>query len=262
MNRQFDVAAHYDIMAELDRDVHDNQELSLADVEHALALMRTVPRSVFLPCFGTGRHIQPLLDAGVQRIVGVDLSPVCVEKAQRFLQPGCNVHLEVADLLTWKTDETFDAVLLLGNSYGDIIDRTLNAEMTRQMLLPLKVGGAFVMDYVGRNYEGMCHAGQACSWPVVLNGQQATDTRTPSFDPNTRVMTISVTVSSPGATIWEGKYQKLVLGQEDVKGLFVQQGVSMTPYGMAKINHPFHQKQFGGFGMLAAADWWIGRKTS
>lgn len=262
MTRQFDVASHYDVMAELDRDVHDNEELSCADVEHALAMMRAVPRSVFLPCFGTGRHIQLLLDAGVQRIVGVDLSPVCVEKAQRNLQPGHNVHLEVANLLEWQTDEVFDAVLLLGNSFGDIIDPLLNAELTCQMLLPLKQGGAFVMDYVGRNYERMCHARQACTWPVVLNGHQAQDVRIPSFDVNTRVMTISVTVSSLGATLWEGNYQKLVLGQEDVKDLFAKLGVSMTPYGMAKVEHPYHQFQFGGFGMLAAADWWIGRKTS
>src|SRR3989344_8008209 len=119
---QFDIPKHYDLMVELDRDVHDDLELSRSEVELALRLIGGVPRSVFLPCFGTGRHIKPLLDAGVERIVGVDVSNASVAKARESLNGDARVELIVADLIRWNPKEQFNAVLLLGNSFGDLLD--------------------------------------------------------------------------------------------------------------------------------------------
>src|SRR3989344_4308206 len=112
---QFNIAGHYDVMAELDADVHDDALLSRTEVALALRLIGDAPRSVFLACFGTGRHIAALLAAGVKRIVGVDLSPKCVAKARRQWAGDQRVELHVGDLATWRTRERFDVCILLGN---------------------------------------------------------------------------------------------------------------------------------------------------
>ena len=64
MTQQFAVADHYDVMRQLDADVHDDHALSTTEADLALNLIGALPSTVFLPCFGTGRHIHRLLARG------------------------------------------------------------------------------------------------------------------------------------------------------------------------------------------------------
>ncbi len=258
---QFDIARHYDIMEQLDRDIHDNRALADAEVDTVLRLIGRVPKSVFLPCFGTGRHIASLLNRGVQRIVGVDLSPKCVEKARRAHHDDPRVELHVGDLATWNSDERFGASVLLGNSFGDIVDPDLLARVTYGMVRPVSHTGVFVMDYIGEGYLDRCHTQSTTRWEAELNGRPVFDDRTARFDDHSGVMSIDVRVTdqSTGKLAWEGTYQKAILNRGQVQTHFRRAGIFMESEGLATGVNTYYQGHTGELGMIARSTWWVGR---
>lgn len=260
---QFQIGAHYDVMADLDRDVHDDRELAEAEVDTAIRLIGSVPECMFLPCFGTGRHIAPLLARGVRRIVGVDLSPRCVDKALRSHQHDRRVELHVGDLIGWRTDEPFDASILLGNSFGDIIDPTLLRCVTRGMLAPLTTNGVFLMDYIGEAYLDRCRAGKPVRWEAELHGEPVFDDRTPRYDPIMHVMSIDVraTNRTTGARVWTGQYQKLILSDATLIRHFSELRFTAERLGHATELNSYYADHTGELGMIARSTWWSARRT-
>jgi hypothetical protein len=249
-------------MAELDKDVHDNTRLSESEVAAAIGLLGSVPHSVFLPCFGTGRHIAPLLALGVKRIVGVDLSPACVEKAKRIHGRDFRVSLHIGDLGSWRSHERFDACILLGNSFGDIVNTRVLERVTLGMVEPVISDGAFLMDYIGEGYLDRC--GTTTRWESNLGDTLVFDDRTPRYDPRTGVMSIDVRAASAedGDLIWSGCYQKIVLSQDAVREHFARVGVEIAPLGLATTLNSYYLDHEGNLGMIARSTWWIGRSMS
>lgn len=261
---QFDISRHYDTMEQLDADVHDDRELSGSEADLAVMLVKAVPKSVFLPCFGTGRHIERLLARGVERIVGVDMSPKCVEKARRQFSSDHRVELIVGDLRTWRSDERFEAVILLGNSFGDIVDAEVLGQVTEGMVAPLANDGTFVMDYIGSNFCDRARAQKSSTWDAVLNGVSVNDTRTPRFDEETSIMSIDVvaTPKAGGEPLWRGCYQKLILSNEQLVEHFARRGVNMRARGRAvELNHDYYSSHGGELGMIARSTWWTGQRA-
>jgi SAM-dependent methyltransferase len=258
--RQFNIQRHYDVMAQLDQDVHGDELLAASEVNVALRLIDSVPRRVFLPCCGTGRHVAALLAAGVQQIVGVDLSPVCVAKGQARWSSDPRVSFYATDVREYRFCEQFDAMLLLGNSFGDIIDHQLAREVTAAMVAPVRPHGQVVMDYIGEHYAH--RYGQTTIWEAVLDGCPVWDHRCPEYDPLTGVMTIRVWVKekASGRLQWKGYYQKMVLSNEEIVRHFTLSGVVLQPHGLATSLNPYYQKQEGELGMIANSTWWAGRK--
>ena len=260
---QFAIADHYDMMEQLDQDVHHDDELSRSEVQTAFRLMGHVPNSVFLPCFGTGRHIPFLIERGVRRIVGVDLSPKCVAKAQRLFGHLPGVQLIVGDLAQWQTTENFNATLLLGHSFADCIDEQMLTRISLGMTKPIKTGGKFLMDYIGRNYLDWCATKTTSIWNAEINGQPVKDSRTPTFDPASGVMTISVRATSVEneSLVWEGFYQKRILSRIQIQNHFTHCGIDIRLEGHASdLNYCYYHKHNGELGMIGQSDWWVGTK--
>ncbi len=264
MTTQFPIADHYDVMEQLDRDVHEDEELSRSEVIAAIHLIGSVPESVFLPCFGTGRHIPFLLEQGVKRIVGVDLSPACVQKAKRLYSHLQGVRLQVGDLSTWRTQQQFDAAILLGNSFADCIDPQTLLKVTRGMTAPVKIGGKFVMDYIGENYLDRCGSKEASVWDAVMYGRPVKDIRIPRYERKSGVMTIDVVATSATQSdemVWKGHYQKLVLDHTQISQHFFTTGMLMQFAGTAReVNAVYYCDHPGELGMIARSDWWLGKK--
>ncbi len=263
--KQFNIASHYDIMEQLDRDVHEDTKLSRSEVFTAINLIHKVPNSLFLPCFGTGRHIPSLVELGVKRIVGVDMSPKCVSKAKKLFGSLPGVELFVGDLRAWKTDEKFDAAILLGNSFADCIDPEILFQVTQGMTAPLRNGGLFLMDYIGQNYLSRCRLREPSVWDAELFGCPVIDTRTPRYNALENVMTISVEAKKrqkPTQIVWNGYYQKLILSDEQVQKHFAEAGVSINNLGKAdKLNTNYYKNHVGSLGMIGQSNWWVGKKT-
>lgn len=260
---QFNIASHYDVMVQLDRDVHDDHDLAQSEVETAIDLIGHVPHRVFLPCFGTGRHIAALLARGVERIVGVDLSPKCVEKARDRFGDDPRVVLHVGDLTRWRTGERFGASILLGNSFGDIIDPDLLQRVTHGMVDPLAHDGTFLMDYIGRGYLDRCLEGKPVRWQARLHDIPVFDNRTPRYDSVSHVMSIDVRAShqTTGELIWIGGYQKAILTDAEVREHFRRVGIEMTSIGSATDLNSYYANHTGELGMIARSTWWVGRRS-
>jgi hypothetical protein len=211
-----------------------------------------------LPCVGMGRHVKPLLDAGVRHIVGVDLSPSSVEVARNLWQGDDRVRFEVADLTIWCTSETFDAAFLLGNSFGDIIDEGMAGRFTVGITASVRPGGRVVMDYIGEAY--LDRMGHPTVWDAVFNGRQVADYRTTCYDWHTRIMTIEISVQVGDEIVWSGVYQKKIIPDADLECRFSQCGVSIQRHGTARDLSPYHAARTD-LGMLAASAWWRGTKS-
>lgn len=263
---QFDIPAHYNVMAELDRDVHDDLALSATEANLTLRLIGDVPRRMFMPCCGTGRHIVPFRQHDVRRIVGVDLSPRCLTKAAEFawLDLGRAVHLARGDLATWRTREEFDAAVCLGNSFGDIVDPEILAQVTVGMVHPVRQGGVVIFDYIGKDFLDQCREGRTNEWDATLCGRPVRDRRTPRFDQATRIMTIDVVVTAAdnGTVLWTGFYQKRVLSDTELVDHFASAGVRLERMGLAsELNRDYYGHHAGNLGMIARSTWWRGVKT-
>lgn len=262
---QFDLRRHYDIMAALDADVHRDAELSEAEASAALTLIGDVPRRTFLPGCGTGRHIRHLLASGVSKILGVDLSERCLAKARDDFGEDRRVALYCEDLRVWRTDESCDALVMLGNSFGDLVDLEETRRMVRQMVAQLKGRAVIIMDYIGTGFLRRCEEQSAGRWPINYQGRACTDTRYPWYDPKKRIMTIevSLTDNSTGQHLWRGHYQKLVLDEGQVRALWRDCRVRLEPVGLATripVLADHYAARRGDLGMLNASTWWRGVK--
>lgn len=262
---QFDLRRHYDIMAALDADVHRDAELSAAEARAALTIIGDVPKRMFLPCCGTGRHIRPLLAFGVSKILGVDLSEKCLDKARDDFDQDRRVALYCEDLRAWSADEPCNALIMLGNSFGDLVDLGETRRMVRQMVAQLKGGAAIIMDYIGTGFLRRCEEQSATRWPIRYQGRACTDTRIPWYDPKRRIMTIEVSVTDDlnGQYLWRGHYQKLVLDEGQVRALFRDCGVRIEPVGVATripVIRDYYASFRGERGMLGVSTWWRGIK--
>ena len=265
---QFDIASHYDVMEQLDRDIHDNQKLSASEAALAIKLSRRylgrMPESVFLPCFGTGRHIPFLLKAGVKQIVGIDLSPACVAKAREQLGPDHRVTLLEGDLLGLDTKSlgcSFDATILLGNSFGDCTDRGKLLKLTTAMMAPLKPLSVLIMDYIGESYLERCQNRTISEWEATLYGKSVKDRRRPRYDWKNQVMSIDIEVvdkADPNMVIWTGSYQKSVLSPEDLKTHFRCAGLYLERLQKASKLNRYVRRNQNQLGMIGQSDWWVG----
>ena len=260
---QFDIARHYDIMVQLDEGVHEDDALSRAEVACTLQLLRPVPQVLFLPCFGTGRHIPAFLDAGVEHIIGVDLSDACVAKARRLFGGDSRVELHVGDLCEWRTDVSCDAAVLLGNSFADITDLALLEQVTTGMVAPLKQGGQFVMDFIATGYLECCEKRRYFTWDAILDGEPVWDVRHPVYDPETGIMTIFVVAIGKRhkRVLWTGTYQKRVMDHAQISAHFAATGVFVSPMGTAaNLLHDHYGSCRADMGMLQRSTWFYGAK--
>lgn len=263
--QQFDISSHYDLMGELDRDVHDNRALSTSEAQLAMTLATQrrggrPPKTVFLPCVGTGRHIGPLLDLGVELVVGADLSPACLDKARTAFRRDGRVKLMKADLCRWQPERSFDAVFLLGNSYGDLIELPSLMNFTSNITGAMADDGVFVMDYIGTNDLERAYARQSATWDAVLNGRPVKDKRTPRFDADTGIMTIDVEVTDvdSGKVVATSAYQKRIFDDPSLTNVFETnaRGLTLVREGLAHELNPYYQSHSGELGMIARSAWW------
>jgi 2-polyprenyl-3-methyl-5-hydroxy-6-metoxy-1,4-benzoquinol methylase len=103
------------------RDIYERYVLTM---EHA---RRYDIRSVLDVGCGSGRYELGLVDAGVQRVVGVDFSPTMIKLAnaytERLREHGSDIEFICTDFSDFNRTERFDLVLAMG--VFDYIDRPL-----------------------------------------------------------------------------------------------------------------------------------------
>lgn len=92
------------------RDIAERFVLTMAHVQ------RIAPECVADIGCGSGRYIAAMAQAGVKRIVGLDLSAEMLELARQHTVRLTNTQIELvqSDYLDWKPSEQFDLIVAMG----------------------------------------------------------------------------------------------------------------------------------------------------
>lgn len=100
---------------------------------------------------GDGWHAQLLAERGL-RVVGLDSSEPMIRRATELAeQNGVRVRWMLGDVRQRVVDETFDAVVCLGTSFG-YDDEPTNRKMMHAMRDLVRVGGRLALHVVNRDY--------------------------------------------------------------------------------------------------------------
>jgi len=116
-----------------------------------LARQLPLPRHVRVldVCCGTGRHAAVLADRGYD-VTGIDINRGALARAREAI--GTRASFLEHDLRRIEQlDGSFDAVLLLWQSFGQFDDAT-NLDVLRQIARKLAPGGRFILDIYHRGF--------------------------------------------------------------------------------------------------------------
>lgn len=102
-----------------------------------------------IPC-GTGRHSSLLAEAGY-KVLGIDISPKCIEIAQK--NSLANLSYQVGNMQDLsKHKNQFDCTLNLFSSFGYFSTDKENEQVLEEMISTLKPGGKIVLNLINRNW--------------------------------------------------------------------------------------------------------------
>lgn len=102
-----------------------------------------------IPC-GTGRHSFLLAEAGYN-VLGLDISPSCIEIAQKNILKNLSYQIGNMQDLSNQKDQ-FDCTLNLFSSFGYFETDKENEQVLEEMISTLKPGGKLVLNLINRNW--------------------------------------------------------------------------------------------------------------
>ena len=117
-------------------------------------------------CCGQGRHTVELARRGFTRIRGVDQSEYLIDAAQQAAQAAdVDVPFDRADARRLPfDDDTFDVVLLLGNSFGYFDMAQDDHAVLEEVQRVLKPGGRVLLDLTDGDYTRKRFAPRSWEW--------------------------------------------------------------------------------------------------
>jgi D-alanine-D-alanine ligase len=138
-----------------DGDVVENTELTRREVDFFLNLIPLARNAHILDvCCGQGRHALELARRGFTNIAGIDRSAFLLQEARsRAKARGLRVRFLQGDARAIPLpNESFDAALVLGNSFGYFDRSTEDEAMLREIRRLLRAGGKLLLDVSDGNH--------------------------------------------------------------------------------------------------------------
>ena len=144
-----------------DGDVVDDQSITRREVDLFSEVLKLPPEERILDlCCGQGRHSLELARRGFKQVEGLDRSHCLIQKARRTAQKeGLHVRFREGDArkLPYPAD-TFDAVLILGNSFGYFETVKDDLRVLTEVFRVLKPWGKLLVDvtdgeHVRQNFQ-------------------------------------------------------------------------------------------------------------
>lgn len=137
------------IYLKTDGDVVDDQNITVKEVDSFSEFLRLSPEDNILDlCCGQGRHSLELARRGVNNLEGLDRSRRLIQKAKaQEKKEGLNVKFREGDArkLPYLPD-TFDVVMLLGNSFGYFETVQDDMRVLKEIFKVLKPWGRLLID--------------------------------------------------------------------------------------------------------------------
>lgn len=138
-----------------DGDIVDDQNITKQEVDYFTTILHLSPGDRILDlCCGQGRHSLELARRGFTRVKGLDRSHYLIQKARaQARREGLNVQFKEGDArkLPYPTD-SFDAVLILGNSFGYFESTQDDLKVLTEVFRVLKPGGKIFIDVADGEY--------------------------------------------------------------------------------------------------------------
>jgi D-alanine-D-alanine ligase len=138
-----------------DGDVVDDQDITRQEVDLFSEILRLSPEDGILDlCCGQGRHCLELARRGFQSVEGLDRSHYLIQKARaQAKEEGVNVKFREGDArkLPYLCD-TFDVVLILGNSFGYFETIQDDMRVLKEVFRVLKPWGRLLIDVADGEY--------------------------------------------------------------------------------------------------------------
>jgi len=155
------------IYLKTDADVVDDHNITRKEVQYFSELLRLLPEEKILDlCCGQGRHSLELARRSFKYVDGLDRSHYLVQKAKaQAKKEGLSLRFREGDArrLPYPLD-TFDAVMLLGNSFGYFETVQDDLRVLKEIFRVLKPWGRFIIDVADGEYQREHFQSRSWEW--------------------------------------------------------------------------------------------------
>jgi len=138
-----------------DADVVDDQRITKTEVDVFSEILRLTPEDKILDlCCGQGRHSLELARRGFQNVEGLDRSHYLIQKAKtQAKKENLNDKFREGDARKLRyPPDTFDVVLILGNSFGYFETIQEDLRVLKEVFRLLKPWGRLLIDVADSEY--------------------------------------------------------------------------------------------------------------
>lgn len=207
-----------------DGDVVEDPEITRKEVDFFTEILSLGPQEYILDlCCGHGRHSLELARRGFQHVFGLDRSRSLIQRARLTARrEGLSVEFREGDARKLPYgDAMFDAVLILGNSFGYFESPEDDLRVLREVFRVLKPGGSIFLDladgaYVRKHF-------QARSWEWIGRKEFVLRERSLSRD-GTRLISREIVTHVEKGVLVDQFYAERLYSYEDLKLLLERAG--------------------------------------
>lgn len=207
-----------------DGDVTENDDATRAEVDLLMAAADLLPTDRVLDlCCGQGRHCLELARRGFDRLTGVDRSRYLIRLARRRARAaGLDVQFREGDARKVSlTESGFDAVLLLGNSFGYFEQEEDDLAVLTAVRRILRSSGRLVLDIT--DGEWMRDHFERRSWEWIDENHFVCRERSLSADGD-RLISREVVVHAEKGVIADQFYAERLYSTERLAALLERAG--------------------------------------
>ena len=213
-----------------DADVVDDSEITRKEID-LIASTLSLPQDARILdlCCGQGRHSLELARRGFKNIEGLDRSHYLIQKAKEISsREGLGVKFKEGDArkLPYPND-TFDAVLVLGNSFGYFETVQDDLKVFRQIIRVLKPWGRVLIDIADGDF--LRENFQKRSWEWINNKFFVCRERSLSIDEN-RLVSREVITHVDKGVLADQFYAERLYSRESLSKLLGEAGFSNTSF--------------------------------
>ncbi len=209
-----------------DADVVDDHSITRSEVDLFSKILNLSPEDRILDlCCGQGRHTLELARRGFKYVEGLDRSHYLIQKAKaQAKKEGLNARFREGDArkLPYPPD-TFDVVLILGNSFGYFETIQDDMRVLKEVFRVLKPWGRILIDVADGEY--LREHFQPRSWEWIDKKHFVCRERSLSLDKQ-RLISREVIVHVEKGVIADQFYAERLYTRESIKELLEKAGFS------------------------------------
>jgi D-alanine-D-alanine ligase len=209
-----------------DGDVVDDQRITRTEIDLIVETLKLTTDSKTLDlCCGQGRHTLELARRGFRNMEGLDRSYYLIQKAkEQAKSQNLSVKFREGDArkLPYAAD-TFDCVLVLGNSFGYFETLQDDLQVLKEIRRVLKPWGRLLIDIADGDY--LKEHFQSRSWEWIDNNLFVCRERSLSLD-NERLVSREVVTHVTKGVIADQFYAERLYSQKSLSRLLTEAGFS------------------------------------